>query len=426
MTLCSDEDGQKVIDFNSDDFTKQNYLNLINSIRVNTNFIDQEELPQEMKNNSKGIGYEMRWFKNADVQFDKNKLFKWLSIRYGQLNNFKVFFEDKTQDEKKVREILPKTHFRMFENKNPVYQYTDLTLDKNPIEVQGVEFDFYYGCRIAPKLDRKTNEELENRTKSENRIESLKTSVRGDVPLIIHLSNSDIVTFIDNLGSSQYDTDTSWMLYCVRPRVEINGKYAVNKSSGYSDESFGKELKEGVRNKISELKLKNKYENAEKKQENNEVKQFFDYITHPNSTEIRKDIRSLTNIDVKTLANKKNWTLFKRDKSDREVDIRNNKGRIAIEFQASDKVSDTTHLDKIASQINLAGRGDAPYDYYGWVAKKHIHRNELIKLLQGLDWENNHMKTVILFEFNQVMDSFDADDIETISIDDEVKTNKFF
>ena len=36
------------------------------------------------------------------------------------------------------------------------------------------------------------------------------------------------------------------------------------------------------------------------------------------------------------------------------------------------------------------------------------------------------MKTVILFEFNQVMDSFDADDIETISIDDEVKTNKFF
>lgn len=426
LTFCSDDNGKVEIDFDDKNFNTSKYRDEVRSIRVDIENIEIHNLPTEMHRYgpNRGVGYEVKWFNDSDVIFDQKKLLKWLSIRYSQVRNFKIYFEVKSNDGKDERKIIPRTHFSMMKDGRVVYEYTDLNKDNQLIDIDGYKFELYYGCRIAPNLDYQNKQMLDSMTKDEFPVRTLKSGIRTDVPLILHLNHTDIVSFVENFGSTAYDTDTSWMLYVLKPLQSINDFYAVNKSDGYSKEIFGKRLTQAVKDRIKQLKLKNNYANLSKKIEDSEVVQFINYVTNPNSTEIVKDFKSLLKLkDKKLFTSKKNWIKFKRDDSDREVDARNEKVHTWFEFQASTENADKPHLDGIGTRINLMGRKDSPCKNFIWVAKTHNLRKELIEVLKGFVWENNHIENIFLLESNNVMTSFDADEVSTINIEKDVKCN---
>ena len=416
LVPCQDEDGKYPHDISDDSFYKEDFKLNVESIRVDIEFYEKDDLPS-------GLEYGVRWFSDADIEFNEDKIKRWLSARYSQTNNFKIYFEDTTKGNKLTRDLVSKTHLGMLKNDKPVYEYSDLELYDDLIEVDGKEFDLYYGCRISSKSDAIQNKKLTKITKDEYDLYRAiaKQGRRGDSPLTVHLNHNGIVTFIKPWGYSEFDETTSWMIYFLKPKININEVYAANKSSGYSDEKFEDNIENEVRQIVKKTPIKNNYANSQKKRENSEVEQFVKYITDSESTEIQKDFASLLEVeDLSLLTEKKNWILFKDDESLREIDLRNPKVRAACEFQPSTEKSDTKHLDGIASRINLVGRCDSPYDTFIWVAKKHSHYNELINLLKGYKWEDNHLKQIVFLTSEEVLDSFFPNNVLKIDIEKDI------
>lgn len=418
---CTDRDGEYKYQIDDNVFIKNDFKEKVNSIRVDIEFYEKDA-------DTKGLKYGVRWFSDADIEFKEDKIKRWLSVRYSQTNNFKIYFEDVTKNGKTLRNLVPKTHLGVLKSGKPVYEYTDLKLHDDLIEVDGREFELYYGCRISKVSDARRHKKLTGLTKGEYQIKSLR-KIRGESPLVVHLNNTDIVNYIEHWPTTEFNNTNSWMIYVLKPKTSINDVYASNKSSGYSDEKFSDNLSKKVKQIVKDNKIKNNYHDAQKKQENSEVEQFVEYICDSESTEIQKDFKSLLGVkDKSLLTKKKNWILFKDDESNREIDAKNPKVRVAFEFQSSKDNSDPKHMDGIASRINLVGRGmdsdgnscDLPYDTFIWVAKKHNHYNELLKLLKGFEWGDNHLKQVVFLTSEEILDSFDSDEVLKIDIEKDV------
>ena len=419
---CSDENGETEIDFSDDLFTKENFQNKVLSIRIDIEYYDDwNDVPGwiELDDDGKGLEYGINWFKDSDIKFDETKIKRWLSARFGQTKNFKIYFEDETSD-KILRSEVPKTHFGILnQDNNPIYQYKDLTKHGEVIEVQGEKFEIYYGCRISQVNDTLKYKKLQKETKKDYQLKSLRP-IRGESPLLVHMNSTDIIVTIDHLSPSEFDASTSWLIFFIKPKRNINSRYAINKSNGYSDEEFGNELRDKIKTLIKDNKLKNNYHDASKKAEDSEVVQWVDYVAHPESTEIQKDIKRMTGGSKEDITKKKNWKTFKVDDSKREIDLRNELIRLWMEWQASNKNSDTEHLDGIASRINLVGRQSSPYDTFIWVAKKHNHVDELKNLLKGFDWGDNHLKQVVFLTTDEVFSGFDLDEVPVIDIENDI------
>ena len=260
---------------------------------------------------------------------------------------------------------------------------------------------------------------LQKETKKDYQIKSLRP-IRGESPLLVHLNSTDIIVNIDHLSPSEFDSSTSWLIFFIKPKRNINSRYAINKSNGYSDEEFGNELRDKIKSIIKDNKIKNNYHDASKKAEDSEVLQWIDYVCDIESTEIQKDLKRMTGGLKEEITKKKNWKPFKKDDSKREIDLRNESIRLWMEWQVSTMKSDTEHLDGISSRINLVGRQDSPYDTFVWVAKKHNHADELKNLLKGFDWGDNHLKQVVLLTSDEAFSGFDLDELPVINIENDI------
>lgn len=425
LFYCSDENGENEIDFSDELFTKNYFQMKVLSIRIDiTHYEDWIDVPGwvELENDGKGLEYGINWFKDSDIKFDETKIKKWLSTRFGQTKNFKIYFEDETS-KKPLRSEVPQTHFGMLDGDNkPIYEYKNLTKHDKVIEVQGEKFELYYGCRISQVNDTLKHKRLQKETKKDYQLKSLRP-IRGESPLLVHMNSTDIIVTIDHLSPSEFDASTSWLVFFIKPKRNINSKYATNKSNGYSDEEFGNELRDKVKSIIRDKKIKNKYHDASKKAEDSEVIQWLDSVCDSESTEIQKDVKLMTGGSKEQIITKKNWKTFKVDGSNREIDLRNELIRLWMEWQASNKNSDTIHLDGIASRINLKGRQDSPYDTFVWVAKKHNHVDELKNILKGFEWGENHLKQVVFLTTDEVFNGFDLDEVPIINIKNDIINN---
>lgn len=422
LFYCSDKDGKTEIDFSDELFTKENFQNKVRSIRIDIQYYDDwNDVPGwiELENDGKGLEYGINWFKDSDIKFNEDKIKRWLSSRFGQTKNFKIYFEDQTS-KKLIRSEVPKTHFGILnQDNNPIYQYKDLIKHDEIIEVQGEKFEIYYGCRISQVNDALKYKKLQKETKKDYQIKSLRP-IRGESPLLVHLNSTDIIVTIDHLSPSEFDSSTSWLIFFIKPKRNINSRYATNKSNGYSDEEFGNELRDKLKSIIKDNKIKNNYHDASQKAEDSEVVQWIDYVCDIESTEIQKDLKRMTGGLKEQITKRINWKSFKVDDSKREIDLRNESIRLWMEWQASNKNSDTEHLDGISSRINLVGRQDSPYDTFVWVAKKHNHADELKNLLKGFDWGDNHLKQVVLLTTDEIFSGFDLDEAIVINIENDI------
>ena len=100
LVPCTDKYGEYEYTIDDNFFLKQDYKSKVRSIRVDIEY-------HETDDNIKGLKYGIRWFSDADLEYDDEKIKKWLSIRYGQTNNFKQYFEDHTENGKPIRNQGP-------------------------------------------------------------------------------------------------------------------------------------------------------------------------------------------------------------------------------------------------------------------------------------------------------------------------------
>ena len=418
FTPCSDENGTNPIDFFDDNFCKEMFKQNCLSIRVDYEFFDNIPTECNLERGGKGLEYSIRWFIDSDVKFNETAIKKWLSIRYGQKNNFKIRFENAITDE---NQLVPKTHMGILNGSNqPIYHYTDFAnkYDK-PIIVRGIPYELYWDCRVSKVQDIKKWNKLENATTNEYRISTNRRGVRNEAPLILHMNHNDIITNITHIKESS-EAGNTWLIFCLRPLKSINEFFASNKSSGYSDESFGKELHEIVEDIIKEESIRNPYWDKDKKQEDSEVVQFRDYICDTDSMGFLPWLM-LDGIDQDVLQKEGDWRLPQSDKQTTgyEIDLKApEKCKIWYEFQNSDKKSDIEHCNGILARILKFGRENSPFNYFVWVAKKHQHIDTLKEQLKGLKWGDGHVKKILFLTSKEAFSQFNYHKVPTIDIND--------
>jgi len=432
FTPCSDEDGKTPIDF-SEGFHKNKFIDECNSLAINYEFFENNNHPDEcnLQLGGKGLEYCIKWFVDSDIQFDEEKVKSWLSTRYGQKKNFKIYFENYEKPDDPKISLLNKTHLGLLDdNGNPVTQYTDFRNKYHKtFPVNGVEHELWWDCRISSKGDSyEEYRKLKEATKGWYGVKFLKSYIRKESPMILHLNHQDIVTNITNLKESSKDGNT-WLIFAIKPKQSVNEFYASNKSDGYSNEKFGKELEDAIKKIIKDESIKNNYHDKNQKQEDSEVVQFRDYLCNKENnayltwnTLLPNGSDKETKQKMKTSFHKKSaWRIPQSDKqtTGREVDLKApEEWRIWFEFQNLKDDSDTKHLDSIHTRLNMLGRENSPFDTFVWVAKNHKHKDSLKQLLMGLDWGDGHCKKVLFLTKEEVFQPFDMDEVDYIDIDE--------
>ena len=119
----------------------------------------------------------------------------WLSTRYGQKKNFKIYFENYEKPDDPKISLLNKTHLGLLDdNGNPVTQYTDFRNKYHKtFPVDGVEHELWWDCRISSKGDSyEEYQKLKEATKGWYGVKFLKSHVRKESPMILHLNHQEL------------------------------------------------------------------------------------------------------------------------------------------------------------------------------------------------------------------------------------------
>ena len=120
----------------------------------------------------------------------------------------------------------------------------------------------------------------------------------------------------------------------------------------------------------------------------------------------------------KLTSNKDSW-IVRRDLECREIDVLFKEN---ILQELHEGTSDTGHLDGIESRLNLICRDTDTYKQLWWIADKHTLRDDLVKLMKGLDWkENTSFEKVYLITKEQMFDGWvDVDELSVIDLKTDV------
>ena len=123
-------------------------------------------------------------------------------------------------------------------------------------------------------------------------------------------------------------------------------------------------------------------------------------------------------LDPKLTVNKDKW-IVRRDLENWEIDLRFGE-YILHEWQ--EDVSDSKHLNMIHSRLSLICRDTDTYKQLWWIADKHTLRDDLVKLMKGLDWDKNtSFEKVYLPTKEQMFDGWeDIDELSVIDLKEDV------
>ena len=166
------------------------------------------------------------------------------------------------------------------------------------------------------------------------------------------------------------------------------------------------------------------YHNISKKQEDNTVDQWLELITDKEKGKYQRcSLLETSECLTKKLTSRRDSWIPRRTLGGWEIDLRF-KEIILHEWQ--EETSDAKHLNMIHSRLNLTCEDTDTYKQLWWIAEKHTLRDDLVKLMKGLDWkENTYFEKVYLITKDQMFNGWDdVDELSVIDLKDDVLNEK--
>ena len=206
----------------------------------------------------------------------------------------------------------------------------------------------------------------------------------------------------------------------LRPLGDISDYFSNVKTDGFEDEAFEKNVDLSLVKLIKNTdEINSPHEEKAGKPEDSLIDQFVVRVTsQKNGEHIRNSFKGI-GIETTDMMIGRNWKVRKTP-GIYELDLQfrvDQDGKVLLEAQTTK--SDTDHLNGATTRI---GNHQEDFEAFFWVAKEHLHIDELETNLKWIKWSDNRkMKKIFFITKEQLMYGFEMRDIEVIDIDEIIK-----